>query len=451
MRTIFLRGMLGSVLLLVLSVWCQAQTINLAGVYEANTKGESGTKQLYAVLDFNTCKIPDFTQTFSSGGENTFKFLPSDYMKKITKVFKGTLAAGFVKYKDKYLFSLTEYLRLTNPRVENGVITVDWEDELARKGSCTVIVNEDKSIVFKGLGAFEGTTNPDGLVVSCVEDRSVSTPQNVSRDAEQKPFISSSVKMATPEERAAAENIAVAVPQVKAPFKGEWYSPELSIKLDLYGKSVPDIMAMDEDPCAGIIQVKEEMGNGYSSILSFRIDGGTVYAKVLGSENEEIDVILKYMEDGSLIFIPKSLTYWPMDRDGVSLFPAAFYKLAKKAPFVGRWQTKDGNSVMNIDLYEQMVYEDAGNESIKGHGYINLVMGAGMRVDNCTIEACRPDGNKAEIDYVSGRDDNTYRSTLIYDPATQQIVVKGCKLIKKGDFGIEDCYMGDGLIFRKQK
>lgn len=160
-------------LLLFLAMGVQAQQkINLAGVYEANTKLDVGTKQLYAVLDFNACDVPDFTKLFP---EKTAKFalLPDDFMKKTTKNFQGRRAAGFVKYRQKFLINLTEQLCLTNPRMEKGVITVDWEDELSRKGTCTITVNTDKSIVFNGLGAFEDTSRPDGLVITCVEDRSV--------------------------------------------------------------------------------------------------------------------------------------------------------------------------------------------------------------------------------------------------------------------------------------
>ena len=74
-------------LLLCLGVGMQAQEkMNLAGVYEANTKQEGSTKQLYAVLDFNTLAAKDFTQLFT-GKTAQFQLLPEDFMnvKKLKK------------------------------------------------------------------------------------------------------------------------------------------------------------------------------------------------------------------------------------------------------------------------------------------------------------------------------------------------------------------------------
>lgn len=39
------------------------------------------------------------------------------------------------------------------------------------KGTCGIIVKEDKSIEFVGLTNLNRDLNPDGLTVACVEDR----------------------------------------------------------------------------------------------------------------------------------------------------------------------------------------------------------------------------------------------------------------------------------------
>jgi len=156
-----------------LGVCMQAQEkMNLAGVYEANVKKDGATKQLYALLDFNTFAAKDFTQLFT-GKTAQFQLLPEDFMnaKKLKRRFAGTTAAGFVKYREKYLFSFTEELKLTNPRMENGMIVADWENQSGVKGECGIIVKDDNSIEFVGLTSLERSLNPDGLVVTCVEDR----------------------------------------------------------------------------------------------------------------------------------------------------------------------------------------------------------------------------------------------------------------------------------------
>ena len=153
-------------------VHIQAQNMNLAGVYEANTKANGGVRQLYAVLDFNTSQVKDFTQLFT-GKTAQFKLLPEDFMnvKKLKKRFAGNTAAGFVRYREKFLLSFTEELKLTNPRLEAGMIVVDWENHSGVKGKCGIIVKEDNSIEFVGLTSLDRTLNPDGLTVTCVEDR----------------------------------------------------------------------------------------------------------------------------------------------------------------------------------------------------------------------------------------------------------------------------------------
>lgn len=175
-------------ILLCSGAWMQAQEkMNLAGVYEANAKVEGATKQMYAVLDFNTLAAKDFTQLFT-GKTAQFQLLPEDFMnvKKLKKRFAGSTAAGFVKYREKFMFTFIEELKLTNPRMEGGMIVADWENNMGNKGKCGIIVKDDNSIEFVGLTSLEGSLNPDGLTVTCVEDRCLpdvprakSTPEGI--------------------------------------------------------------------------------------------------------------------------------------------------------------------------------------------------------------------------------------------------------------------------------
>lgn len=167
-----LKGLLFFGALLCPEMYMQAQNMNLAGVYEANTKANGGVRQIYAVLDFNQSQAKDFTQLFTDKTAQ-FKLLPEDFMnaKKLKRTFAGSTAAGFVKYRERFLLAITEELRLTNPRMEAGMIVADWENHSGAKGKCGIIVKDDNSIEFVGLTNLERTLNPDGLVVTCVEDR----------------------------------------------------------------------------------------------------------------------------------------------------------------------------------------------------------------------------------------------------------------------------------------
>ena len=183
----------------------QAQNMNLAGVYEAN----GGVRQLYAVLDFNTSQAKDFTQLFT-GKTAQFQLLPEDFMnvKKLKKRFAGNTSAGFVRYREKFLLAITEELKLTNPRLEAGMIVADWENHSGVKGTCGIIVKEDKSIEFVGLTNLNRDLNPDGLTVACVEDRCLAdvprakgTPEGVEHFVREyeKRFIKTTVTSCDPE------------------------------------------------------------------------------------------------------------------------------------------------------------------------------------------------------------------------------------------------------------
>lgn len=187
----------------------QAQNMNLAGVYEASEKANGGVRQLYAVLDFNTSQAKDFTQLFT-GKTAQFQLLPEDFMnvKKLKKRFAGNTSAGFVRYREKFLLAITEELKLTNPRLEAGMIVADWENHSGVKGTCGIIVKEDKSIEFVGLTNLNRDLNPDGLTVACVEDRCLAdvprakgTPEGVEHFVREyeKRFIKTTVTSCDPE------------------------------------------------------------------------------------------------------------------------------------------------------------------------------------------------------------------------------------------------------------
>lgn len=238
----------------------QAQNMNLAGVYEANEKANGGVRQLYAVLDFNTSQAKDFTQLFT-GKTAQFQLLPEDFMnvKKLKKRFAGNTSAGFVRYREKFLLAITEELKLTNPRLEAGMIVADWENHSGVKGTCGIIVKEDKSIEFVGLTNLNRDLNPDGLTVACVEDRCLAdvprakgTPEGVEHFVREyeKRFIKTTVTSCDPE--------------IKVEFKGcEQVGQLVQIHLLITNQSQMDFkMAVDGTES----MATDKEGNTYKDI-----------------------------------------------------------------------------------------------------------------------------------------------------------------------------------------
>lgn len=238
----------------------QAQNMNLAGVYEANTKANGGVRQIYAVLDFNTSQVKDFTRLFTDKTAQ-FQLLPEDFMnaKKLKKTFAGSTAAGFVKYRERFLLAITEELKLTNPRMEAGMIVADWENHSGAKGTCGIIVKEDNSIEFVGLTSLERNLNPDGLTVTCVEDRCLAdvprakgTPEGVEHFVREyeKRFIKTAVTSCDPE--------------IKVEFKGcEQVGRQAQIHLLITNQSQLEFK-MEMDGTESMATDKE--GNNYQGI-----------------------------------------------------------------------------------------------------------------------------------------------------------------------------------------
>ncbi|MBD5420995.1 MAG: hypothetical protein HDR47_07170 [Bacteroides sp.] len=175
------KGMLFLASLLVSSASFASEPINVAGVYECDAKPNGVRKQMYLTLDFIN-GTPDFTQVFTEK-ESSFKRLPKDFMnaKKLSRSFGGSTAPGFGKFREKYLFANTDEFRLTNPRIEDGIIIADWTTDRGEKGECQIIVNEDRSLRILGLTKLSRELSPDDIEIGLVEDR---LPQGVT------PFVS---------------------------------------------------------------------------------------------------------------------------------------------------------------------------------------------------------------------------------------------------------------------
>ncbi|GEM_PF-3446043 len=165
-----MKRLLLTVTSLLIGLTSHAQ-VNLAGVYEGDMNDNVTRKRMYANLDFLN-EVPDFTQIFKEK-KAPMKILPSDFMNagKLKKNFTGQSAPGFIRFNSKTIFSSTEELKLTNPRIEDGVLAADWVNNAGAKGKCFIIVNPDKSIQFLGLTTLAKDLGPDNLVLTQVEDK----------------------------------------------------------------------------------------------------------------------------------------------------------------------------------------------------------------------------------------------------------------------------------------
>lgn len=243
------------VFLCCLGISLQAQEkMNLAGVYETNVKDGISSKMMYAILDFNNFAAKDFTQLFTEKTAQ-FKQLPEDFMnaKKLKKSFAGTTAAGFVKYREKTLFATTEELKLTNPRMEQGMILADWQSAAGAKGTCAIIVNDDNSIQFFGLTNLDYSLGPDGVIATCVEDRCLTdqprakgTPEGVEyyKQEYEKRFIKTVVTSCDPEIKVEFKGAEQVGQQVYVNLLITNQSPTLEFKMEMNGA---ESMATDHD------------------------------------------------------------------------------------------------------------------------------------------------------------------------------------------------------------
>lgn len=121
-------------------------------------------------------------------------------------------------------------------------------------------------------------------------------------------------------------------------------------------------------------------------------------------------------------------------------------------PFKGTWtlQSNNAEGKLTLDLYNKSVTGMTfDGDGVKCYGtiYIGMTVGLSVRIDECLITECQPNGNKATVKFVGGRDGNTYQAILTYNPTTKKITVSDCQRLGDEEFG--ECYVTDGLVFSK--
>lgn len=94
-------------------------------------------------------------------------------------------------------------------------------------------------------------------------------------------------------------SVTMAMAQTSRPFKGEWCGGGLYVKIDFYGKTIPDPNSMDEYPCAGIIKIKHEINSMSYTIENIKVNGNRATATAYFAEKDS-HLTFEYLSDGSL-------------------------------------------------------------------------------------------------------------------------------------------------------
>ena len=121
-------------------------------------------------------------------------------------------------------------------------------------------------------------------------------------------------------------------------------------------------------------------------------------------------------------------------------------------PFKGVWKLEgtglEGKLV--LDFYGKSVDGmDALNNAVKCYGtiYVGYGSGASMKVDECSITSWEDNGNTPLVNFIGGRDGNTYEARMIYDPQKETVRFSDIRIV--AEEGMAECFVSDDLVFGK--
>lgn len=121
-------------------------------------------------------------------------------------------------------------------------------------------------------------------------------------------------------------------------------------------------------------------------------------------------------------------------------------------PFRGEWKLEgtglEGKLV--LDFYGKSVDGmDALNNAVKCYGtiYVGYGSGASIQVDECSIISWKDNGNTPLVNFIGGRDGNTYEARMVYDPQKETIRFSEIRMV--AEEGMAECFISDDLVFEK--
>lgn len=123
------------------------------------------------------------------------------------------------------------------------------------------------------------------------------------------------------------------------------------------------------------------------------------------------------------------------------------------SPFNGQW-TLSGKGIegkLTLDFNGKSIQgQDANSNDILCYGLIYVGYGsdASIQVDESSIISWNGTGNKATIQFVGGRDGNTYEAIMEMNPQTKNISFHNIKVVVEE--GMQNGFLSEDLIFKKK-
>lgn len=457
-------GLLMCFISLFVTIGVQAQTNTAVGVYEAKDKISGMTRLGYLEINLDESTVPDFSQQFEKDKNYRFMLLPENFQKKPSTYFKGQKAAGFVKFQSKMLFINSEICKLTEPNKGDNCWTLNWEDDLGKKGKCILYMPTDSTLLFIGLGSFDKSIGPDSLLFVLSKQATANKPYLIRKvrpqkaetpPATDKPSSSTSfpnIPKDLADWRPTAPKVLKLPPANSGVIKGSWMgrnSDESTVLIKLnstaktiyyhdiayYGTIIMDGPTFIEEGVLAIVKLKENQFGLYTRSLNS------------GAQPLHYSIVVAYYKD--LMFYPTADTPGLTQMGRPSPVSTMIYCKAICEQAIGLFTT--GKEVANfpMNLYRKSRYKSATGDFESCYGFIFTSFNSGSRIDADKIISSNPIDEKTfNIKYECGRTGNVYIATLVYDATLKSLKVTQVKMLKQeSDFpDSDDCYLPDSAI-----
>lgn len=435
-----------------------AQVNTPIGVYEAKDKELGMTRLGYLEINIDEPVIPDFSQQFVKGQTHQFMLLPENFQKKPSTHFKGQKASGFVRFQSKMLMIVnTEVCKLSNPTISNDGWTLDWENEMGKKGKCTLHVPTDSTLLFIGLGSFDPAIGPDSLLFMLNKKMTADKSYLVRKVQPKK--VEPAKESASSDLPADLPEWNPVVPQtIKIPaansgvIKGMWMGrntdgSNIQIRLnstaktvDYYGQKYFGTIKM-EGPTfimEGVVRITKLEENRYA-----------LYTRPLDTDASKVHYSVVSLYYKNLLFYPTSATPALNAAGKKTAVAEMIYCKAGNECFTGMFTT--GKEVNNfpLNLYQKDYFKNNEGSGIFCHGFIFTSFNMGSRTDYDMIISTEPiDEKSIKIKYKCGRTDNVYTAILVYDAKTKILKPTQVTMVKsESEYpDMDDCYLSGSMM-----
>lgn len=438
----------------------QAQVNTPIGVYEAKDKVDGLTRLGYIEINLDEATVPDFSQQFEKDKNYPFVLLPENFQKKPSIYFKGQKATGFVKYQSKMLFVNSEVCKLTEPTKEGTGWALNWENELGKKGKCTLYAPNDSTLFFIGLGSFAKAIGPDSLKFVLVKQATANKSAYLTRkprpqQVETPPVTNS--PSATPPTPNIPKDLSgwnpAAPTTIKMPpansgiIKGAWMGQNsdgsgVVIKLNSTAKTINYYgttyfgTIMMEGPTfieEGVVRITK-LGENKFALYSVPLNTGV--------QELHYSVVATYYND--LLFYPTAAT---QGRNQMGRFVPVSQMIFCKAiceKATGMFTTGKEVSNFPLNLYQKGYFKNSMGDSEQCHGFIFTSFNVGRYTDDDKVVSTEPiDAKSVKIKYQCGRTGNIYTAVLVYDVNTKSLKPTQIKMLKaeSDNPDSDDCYL----------